>query len=83
MDDIKLLTFRCVKNLPNGELILNKIYRVSRVLEKYTEFGKYYLYQVEGCSAYFSSVKYDPYYFPNYFLTKAQRREKIISDILS
>ena len=71
----------CYKQLPNGDLEIDKEYTISSIYIGKTDFSKYYIYTING--THFSSVKYDPYYIKNYFLTMAEFRDKRMSEVLN
>ena len=71
----------CHKQLPNGDLEIDKEYTISSIYKCQTEFGEYYIYTIDR--SHFSSAKYDPYYIKNYFLTIAEFRDKRMSEVLN
>ena len=79
--DIPKKQLICYKNLPNGKLIIGKLYDVEHIYNGKTDFSTYIYYTIDG--SYFSSEKYDPYFVGNYFTTKAQLRDMRIDEILN
>ena len=81
MIDVGLPELMCIKQLPNGKLEIGKIYKPSFASIGNTDFSSYLHWKIGGYL--FSNVKYDPYFYQNYFATKAQFRDMRIDEILN